>query len=168
NKEDVSRLANDANRDKYKEYVEMIFRGVSKEDAYKECFPAEWIEIKDKSKNIITKTINKVDNSKIVQDMYSLVHKHWWKDFIVKKQDIFSNLYGMAMNEDIAPRDRISASKTLLQHIPEAPTEININSVVEHKISFEDKLKDMQRKLYKTANNIDEEIIDVTVVKETV
>jgi hypothetical protein len=157
----LSKVSLDEDRDRYRQYVELIFKGETKIDAMKEVFPDRYLKVKDKGNMAIGREVGLLERNNIVQDMYAVVHKTWWKDFIVKKQDMFSNLYDLAMDKENSPRDRINASKTLLQHIPEAPTEININSVVEHKISFEDKLKNMQRQLYKAANNIEEvEVIE--------
>ena len=72
--------------------------------------------------------------------------------FLEKKHKLYENLYGLALDDSVIPRDRIAASKVMLEHMPTFQEDINVKvEVKQTKEDFVNQLKDMQRKLQSTA-----------------
>lgn len=160
------------NGDAYKEscayYTELIFTKHDKVDAFMLAFPDKYKEIKSYSAtdNIfnanITKTINQVERSKFMQECFNAANKHWWMKFLGKKQDIYEKVYQTALDDNESTKDRLTASKIFLAHVPDAPKEEKLT--VEVKVGsdeFKNMLMEKKRLLHKAANDvIDAEIED--------
>ena len=160
-------ITNEQNR-QYGEYVELVFSGVSKFDAFKEVFPDRYQLAIDRASGNnrvvnanIKKGINAIERSDVVKQAYQLAHKTWWTKFVTKKQDLLENMYDIAMDRDQATRDRVNATKVALQYMPQAATDVNINiDASEKAVTFLDKLQKQKNLLYKVAN---EDVVDVEV-----
>lgn len=143
----------------YADYVLDVLSGTKKGDALKEHFPERYkraIERADGNTKVyganIKKEINHIERTKIVKKLYEEAHKNWWILFLEKKHRLYENLFDMAVDEDVIPRDRIAASKVMLEHMPTFQEDINVKvEVKQSKEDFVNQLKDMQRKLQTTA-----------------
>lgn len=161
----------DPEKKPYAEYVMSVMSGEKKSVALKEFFPDRYdTAVKRAGGNQrvinanVTRAIRQLERSQLIKDLYKIGHKDWWIAFLEKKQNVLMNLYTMSMDTSIIPRDRIAASKVMLEHMPEFNEDRQIvDDVKEEADAFINKLKDMQRKLYKTANAepIETEVIDV-------
>ena len=101
--------------------------------------------------------------TKICKELYEQSHKNWWIAFLEKKHKLYENLYGLALNEDVIPRDRIAASKVMLEHMPQFQEDINVKvEVKQSKEDFVENLRAMQIALHKQANS---EIPEAEVVE---
>ena len=153
------------------EYVHSVLGGKTKEQALMEHFPelyADAIERADGSEKLkvanVKRAINTLERKNTVKQMYSLAHKHAWTNFLDKKHKLYDNLYDMAMDENNAVRDRISSSKTLLDHMPKFEEDKTITvEVKDSRQDFVDKLREMQLALHKQANK---DVIDVEAENE--
>ena len=157
-------------KEKFAEYVQMVMNRVNKKEIIKIVFPERYeraVERASGKQSVIdanlTKEVNQIDRSVYVQELYASANKHWWITFLDKKQDLYENLYNISMDTGEETRDRISASRTLLQFLPEAPREDKLE--ITHKVQGEDfksKLLEMKRELHSAANNsaIDVDVID--------
>jgi len=151
----------------YAEYVLDVLSGSKKGEALKAHFPDRYKRAIDKAAgntklhaSNIKKEINHIERTKIVKKLYEEAHKNWWILFLEKKHKLYENLYGLALDESVIPRDRINASKVMLEHMPTFQEDINVKvEVKQSKEDFVQQLRDMQKSLHKTA--ISEEVIDV-------
>ena len=158
------------------EYVHSVLGGKTKEEALMEHFPelyAEAIENANGSEKLklgnVKRKINYIERKNTVKQMYALAHKHAWTNFLDKKHKLYENLYEMAMDDMNSVRDRISSSKTLLDHMPKFEEDKTITvEVKDSRQDFVDRLRDMQLALHKQANKdvieIDEG--DITDIKD--
>lgn len=171
---DLSKIAEDPEKQAYADYVMMVLGGSKKSEALKACFPDRYdlaVERADGNQNVInanvTKQVRQLERTKIVAELFEKSHKTWWIEFLEKKHKIYENLYGLAMDEGVIPRDRIAASKVMLEHMPVFNENKQfVDEVKETAQDFVSKLKDMQRKLYQTANNTEKiEAIEAEIVK---
>lgn len=143
----------------YAEYVLDVLSGSKKGEALKEHFPDRYQRAIDRAEgntrlhaSNIKKEINHIERTKIVKKLYEEAHKNWWILFLEKKHKLYENLYGLALDEDVIPRDRIAASKVMLEHMPTFQEDINVKvEVKQTKEDFVMQLKEMQRKLHHTA-----------------
>lgn len=150
------------------EYVHSVLGGMTKEDALKEHFPEKYklaVERAGGTQKMINANVKSqitlLERKNTVKQMYEIAHKHAWTNFLDKKHKLYENLYGMAMDEDVSVRDRISSSKTLLDHMPKFEEDKTITvEVKDGKQEFVDKLREMQIALHKQANK---DVIDVTI-----
>jgi hypothetical protein len=142
------------------EYVHSVLGGKEKPDALKEHFP-ELHELALERANGNAKVVNANIKSQItnlerkgtVKKMYELAHKHAWTNFLDKKHKLYENLYTMATDKENSVRDRVSSSKTLLDHMPKFEEDTTIVvEVKDGKAEFVDRLRDMQLALHKQAN----------------
>jgi hypothetical protein len=156
----------DPKKESYRYYTELIFTGTPKREAFKEAFPDEYEKVladhPQMYEAVIGKRINTLERTKFVQECFTAANKNWWMRFMTKKQDIYENLYSIAMDEGEKTADRLAASKTFLQYVPDAPKEdITVN--VEVKVGsdeFKKMLDDKKRQLHSVANK---DVIDVEV-----
>lgn len=150
------------------EYVHSVLGGKTKVEALKIHFP-ELHKLAIERANGNSKMINANIKSQIsnlerknaIKKMYEVAHKHAWTNFLDKKHKLYENLYGMAMDEENSVRDRISSSKTLLDHMPKFEEDKTI--IIEHKdgkAEFIEGLRAMQIALHNEANK---DAIDVEV-----
>ena len=143
----------------YMDYVQAVLTGKKKKDIFKELFPEEYkiaVDRADGNTRVVNanvkKAINALERRKDVKEMFATAHKHAWIGFLEKKNKLFENLYGMALDDNVIPRDRINASKVMLEHMPQFQEDINIKvEVKQTKEDFVMQLKEMQRSLQKTA-----------------
>lgn len=158
----------DENTIVYMEYVQDVLANEkSREELLKEHFPDLYEAAIEKASGNpkvvnanIRKAINGIERRKDVKAMFAEANKHAWISFLEKKNKLYENLYGLAISEDVIPRDRINASKVMLEHMPIFQEDINVKiEVKQSKEDFVEQLRDMQRKLQKTA--VPEEVIDV-------
>lgn len=158
------------------EYVQAILGGTEKPEALKQYFPELYelaIERANGNPNVInanvTAQINKLERRSVVRKMYEVAHKNAWTNFVAKKHKLYNNLFSMSTDEDVSVRDRISATKVLLDHMPKFEEDKTIVvEVKDGKREFIEELRKMQIALFKQANNEDvKEIIDIDVVKDT-
>lgn len=155
---------------KYAEYVLDVLSGMKKGEALKTHFPEKYrvaIERADGNTKLhasnIKKQINQVERTKVCKKLYEEAHKNWWILFLEKKHKLYENLYGIALDDGVIPRDRIAASKVMLEHMPEFQEDINVKvEVKDNKQEFVNKLRDMQLALHKTANS---DIEDAEVIE---
>jgi len=153
----------------YADYVLDVLSGTKKGDALKAHFPERYkraIERADGNTRVhganIQKEIRGIERKGLVKKLYEEAHKNWWILFLEKKHKLYENLFDLAIDEDVIPRDRIAASKVMLEHMPTFQEDINVKvEVKQSKEDFVMQLKDMQKKLQKTA--IQEDVIDVEI-----
>ena len=160
-------VTNDTEK-QYAEYVMLVLSGVSKHDAFKEVFPERYklaIERASGNNRVVSANVKKgwmqVERSNTCKKLYETAHKTWWIGFLDKKNKLYENLYDMALDTEINPRERITASKVMLENMPKFKEDINVN--VEVKQSKEDfimQLKEIQKSLHKTAT---QDVIEVEV-----
>ena len=155
----LTKVMEDPEKGKYAEYVLLVLQGKKKGDALKEVFPDRHMRAIERANgntalhgSNIKKEINYIERTKICKELYEQAHKNWWIHFLEKKHKLYENLYDMAMDSDINPRERVSASKVMLEHMPTFQEDINVKvEVKQTKEDFVMQLKDMQRKLHKQA-----------------
>ena len=154
----------------YMDYAQdVLTMNKSKSELLKEHFPDMYEQAIERSNGNprvvnanVTKAINSINRRKDVKAMFETANKHAWISFLGKKNKLYENLYGLALDEDVIPRDRINASKVMLEHMPTFQEDINVKvEVKQNKEDFVNQLKEMQRKLYVTA--VSEDILDAEV-----
>ena len=168
----LTKVMEDPDKKKYAEYVLLVLGGSPKGKAIKEVWPDRYQRAIDRANgnnNLIPANIRKevtyIERTKICQELYEQSHKSWWINFLEKKNKLYENLYDMALDTDINPRERVSASKVMLEHMPSFQEDINVKvEIKQSKEDFVTQLKDMQRKLQKTAVE-DMVVIEVTDVE---
>jgi len=160
----------DENTMVYMEYVQDVLANEkSREELVKEHFPELYKEAVDKAGGNnrvvnanVKKVANQIERRKDVKAMFEVAHKHAWISFVSKKNKLYENLYDMAIDNDIQPRDRIHASKVMLEHMPTFKEDINVKvEVKQTKEDFVNHLREIQLSLQKTAVGNEQEIIDV-------
>jgi hypothetical protein len=167
----LSKVVEDPEKGKYAEYVLLVLGGSRKGEALKQVFPERHMKaIQRASGNTqlhaaeLTKEIRHVERSKICKELYEQSHKTWWIQFLEKKNRLYENLYDMALDKAINPRERVSASKVMLEHMPSFQEDINIKvEVKQSKEDFVSQLREMQIALHKQANK---DAIDVELETE--
>lgn len=165
----LSKVVEDPEKGRYAEYVMLVLGGKKKGEALQEIFPEKYQRAIDRAEgntrlhaSNIKKEINWVERNKVCKELYEQAHKTWWIQFLEKKQALYENLYDMALDKSINPRERVSASKVMLEHMPSFQEDINVKvEVKQSKEDFVQQLRDMQIKLQKQA--IEQEIIDVEI-----
>jgi len=171
-KNDMKHLPN-TNGDNFKEqcayYTELVFTKHNKTESFRIAFPDKYQQAIDRAggnNNVVNanikKAINQVENSKFMQECFTVANKHWWMKFIGKKQQVLEKLYDDAISDELDIRDRHNASKLFMSYVPDAPKEEKVT--VEVKVGsdeFKNMLLEKKRLLHSTANN--EEIIDAEV-----
>jgi len=166
----LAKVVDDPEKGKYAEYVLLVLGGSKKGDALKEVFPdrhARALERAGGNTRVvganIRKEIMQIERTKICKQLFEQSHKTWWIQFLDKKHKLYENLYGMAIDDNVIPRDRIAASKVMLEHMPQFQEDINVKvEVKQTKEDFVGQLREMQLALHKQANSqIEEaEVID--------
>lgn len=177
--------------DGFRDYVIAVIKGAKKADALKDALPHRWEranKLYETGENgtfakCITAEYNKVERIQVVKDMYVAQHKEWWKSFLLMKNQLFGNLYNIAMDElsdrdgkerRVIPRDRIAASKTLLEHMPELKEDTVIKiETKDVEQEFRDQLSNMQEQLLEQSRQkkkiehvIEAEVEEVTVTHD--
>jgi hypothetical protein len=171
----LMKVVEDPEKGKYAEYVLMVLSGSKKGEALKEVFPdrhARAIERSAGNSRVIganvKKEISQIERTKVCKELFEQSHKTWWISFLDKKHALYENLYGMAVNDDVSPRDRVAASKVMLEHMPSFQEDINVKvEVKQSKDDFVTELRSMQKKLHTAANQdaIDIEVLEVVESK---
>ena len=149
-------------------YVNLVYQGIDKAEAFLEVFPERHKRIGDKArarhfspKTAIMQDIGRYESGKYVQKLYKLTQEHYWSHFIDKRTKLLNKLADDALNDDNPLRDQHNAIKIFLGAVPEMKKEEKV--VHEHKLAEDDKfLEQLQQKkalLYKAANP--EEVIDI-------
>jgi hypothetical protein len=154
---------------KIAEYVLDVLSGMKKGDALKAHFPDRYKTAIDRADgntrlhaSNIKKQINHIERTKVCKKLYEEAHKNWWILFLEKKHKLYENLYGIALDDGVIPRDRIAASKVMLEHMPTFQEDVNVKvEVKQSKEDFVAQLKEMQKKLHQTAVGNTEDVIDV-------
>jgi hypothetical protein len=167
----LSKVVADPEKGKYAEYVLLVLGGKKKGEALQEVFPERYqraIENANGNTRLhssnITKEIRYIERSNICKELYEQAHKTWWIQFLEKKNKIYENLYSMALDEGINPRERVSASKVMLEHMPSFQEDIKVQvEVKQTKEDFVSQLREMQIALHKQANK---DFIDVELETE--
>lgn len=167
----LQKVVEDPEKGKYAEYVLLVLGGKKKGEALQEVFPerhAKAIERAAGNTKVhganIKKEISQVERTKVCKELYEQAHKTWWIQFLEKKNKLYENLYDMALDTGIHARDRVSATKTMLEHMPSFKEDINIKvEVKQSKEDFVSQLREMQIALHKQANS---EVIDVELESE--
>lgn len=170
----LTKVMDDPDKGKYAEYVLMVLSGSKKGDALKEVFPERHKIAMERaagnSKVIganIKKQITQIERTKICKELYEQSHKNWWIAFLDKKHKLYENLYGLALDGDVIPRDRIAASKVMLEHMPQFQEDIHVKvEVKQSKEDFVNKLREMQKTLHNQANSEAIPYAEVTEVVE--
>lgn len=153
---------------KIAEYVLDVLSGSKKGEALKEHFPDRYKTAIDRAEgntrlhaSNIKKQINQIERTRVCKKLYEEAHKNWWILFLDKKSKLYENLFEMALDKSVIPRDRINASKVMLEHMPTFQEDINVKvEVKDNRKEFEEQLRAMQIKLHKTALS-EPEVIDV-------
>ena len=169
----LAKVAEDPEKKLYAEYVMLVLAGEKKSQALKAIFPERYNSAVERANGNqmvvnanVTKAVRHLERGKLVQELYAQSHKHWWIEFIGKKHKLYENLYGMALDEGVIPRDRIAASKVMLEHMPAFQEDIKVvHEVKEDKAAFVNKLREMQLALHKQANA---EEIEAVIVEEAI
>ena len=167
----LSKIVEDPEKGKYAEYVLLVLGGMKKGEALKQVFPERHAKaIGRASGNTqlhaaeIKKEIRHIERTNVCKELYEQAHKTWWIQFLEKKNKLYENLYDMALDKSINPRERVSASKVMLEHMPSFQEDINVKvEVKQSKEDFVSQLREMQIKLQKQALN--EEAIDVEITE---
>lgn len=167
----LSKVVEDPEKGKYAEYVLLVLGGTKKGEALRQVFPDRYDRaIGRASGNTrlhsaeITKEIRHIERTKVCKELYEQSHKTWWIQFLEKKNKLYENLYDMALDEGIHARDRVSASKVMLEHMPSFKEDINVKvEVKQSKADFVEQLREMQIALHKQANK---DAIDVEYTTE--
>ena len=162
----LSKIVEDPQKGKYAEYVLLVLGGKKKGEALEEAFPERYKAAIERAggntrlhASNIKKAIMHVERSSVCKELYEQAHKTWWIQFLDKKNKIYENLYSMALDEGINPRERVSASKVMLEHMPTFQEDVKVQvEVKQSKEDFVSQLREMQIALHKQANN---EVIDV-------
>ena len=152
------------------DYVELVMNRTSKAKALEEVYPERYKRALDRSpteqvkRANIQKEINQIERSKYAQELFSAADKMWWVKFLEKKHDVYGVLYDIATSDEEETKDRISASKALLQYMPSAPKEDKLE--ITHKVQgddFKQRLNEMKKQIHNTANN--SEAIDAEIAE---
>jgi len=169
----LSKIVDDPEKGKYAEYVLLVLGGSKKGEALKEVFPCRYKRAMDRAggngrvvgANIRKETMQ-IERTKVCKQLFEQSHKTWWIQFLEKKHNLYENLYGLALDEDVVPRDRIAASKVMLEYMPTFQEDINIKvEVKQSKDDFVANLREMQLQLHKQANKNVEEIQEAELVE---
>ena len=164
---ELSKIVEDPEKGKYAEYVLLVLGGKTKSQALKDVFPERYMKaIERASGNTklhsaeLMKEVRHIERTKVCKELYEQAHKTWWIQFLEKKNKLYENLFDMAMDTSINPRERVSASKVMLEHMPSFQEDINVKvEVTQSKEDFIQQLRDMQIQLQKQA--LTQEVIDV-------
>lgn len=155
----------------YGEYVELVFSGIGKEEAFKRVFPERYRNaIKEAGNNEklvnskIWKHIGIIERTNVVKSAYEVAHQTWWTKFITKKQTLLENLYDIAVDANESTKDRINASRTALQYMPNMEQTLTVKIEDDSKNEWLNRLAERKRELFKLAN--DKDVVDVEVVSE--
>lgn len=157
----------------FSEYVELVMERVPKSTILKTLFPDRYQRAVDRASGKqsvieanVRKEINQIERAKYVQSLFEAADKHWWIQFLDKKQDLYEGLFEIAKDKGEQTKDRISASKTLLHYMPSAIREQKVEHThkLEGEESFKDRLSTMKKELHSAANS---DAIEVEVVNES-
>lgn len=167
----LTKIVEDPEKGKYAEYVLLVLGGTKKGEALGQVFPERHAKaIARASGNTqlhgaeLKKEIRHIERSKVCKELYEQSHKTWWIQFLEKKNKLYENLYGLALDDGVIPRDRIAASKVMLEHMPSFQEDINVKvEVKQSKADFVGQLREMQLALHKQAQ---EKVIDVELATE--
>ena len=171
----LTKVVEDPEKGKYAEYVLMVLGGSKKGDALKEVFPDRHqraIERAAGNPKVIganvKKEINHIERTKICKQLFEQSHKTWWIQFLDKKHKLYENLYGLAIDDSVIPRDRIAASKVMLEHMPSFQEDINVKvEVKQSKEDFVANLRNMQLQLFRQANNKEDlDTMEAEIIEE--
>ena len=167
----LSKVVEDPEKGRYAEYVLLVLGGKKKGEALQEVFPDRYARAIEKASgntrlhaSNIKKEIMQVERTKVCKELYAQSHKTWWIQFLEKKNRLYENLYNMALDEGINPRERVAASKVMLEHMPSFQEDIKVQvEVKQTKEDFVNQLREMQIALHKQANK---DFIDVELETE--
>ena len=154
--------------DNQMEYVQSVLKGMEKRDALKLHFPDLYQLAIDRANGNdrminanITSQIGTLERKNTVKKMYEVAHKGAWTNFVAKKFKLYENLNDMAVDDENSVRDRISATKVLLDHMPKFEEDKTIEIVVKDNANeFVENLRKMQVELEKQSKVA---VIDVEV-----
>ena len=154
------------------DYVLSVLDGREKIDALREHFPDLYtlaIERANGNQSIvkanITSQVNWLERKSAVKKMYAVASKHEWTNFVAKKMKKFKQLDEISDDEDNSMRDRLSAIKTYLDHMPKFEEDKTlVVEVKDNKDDFVKSLKSMQKMLLEQSKKTEAEIIDVEEV----
>ena len=148
------------------EYIDLIFTGTEKTEAFKIVFPDRYERIANRAKDFrrgvratLLCAVREYEDGKYVKSLYTVGNENYFTKFIDKRTRLLDKLYDIAMDEDENMSYRLNASKTFLSSIPEADKKIVVSHDVDVKVSFKQMLENKQKELYDIANS-PEEIID--------
>ena len=169
----LTKVVEDPEKGKYAEYVLLVLGGMKKGEALREIFPerhAKAIERASGNTSLhasnIKKEIQHIERTNVCKELYEQAHKTWWIQFLEKKHRLYENLYDIALDKGVIARDRVSASKVMLEHMPTFKEDINVKvEVKQSREDFVQQLREMQIALHKQANS---EVIDVQLETESV
>jgi hypothetical protein len=154
------------------QYVQMVYEGYSKQEAYKAVFPERYQKLKDKCeqykrsfKVTLTNYICRYEDGKYVSSLYAMGAEQYYKQFIDKRTKLLNKLYDIAMDDEEKMSNRLVASKTFLGSIPEPKKEVVHKVEVDVKDEFRRKLEEKQSQLYNVANK--EDIEEAIIVNES-
>lgn len=164
----LSKVVEDPEKGKYAEYVLLVLGGSKKGEALKQVFPDRHKKALERATGNdrlfaaeVKKEINYIERNKVCKELYEQAHKTWWIQFLEKKNKLYENLYDIALDTRIHARERVAASKVMLEHMPSFKEDINVKvEVKQSKEDFVAQLREMQLALHKQANS---EVIDVQV-----
>jgi hypothetical protein len=163
---DLQKISEDPEKQVYADYVLMVLSGTKKSEALKACFPERYdaaVERAAGNQQVVnanvTKAVRQLERAQVVQELYEKSHKTWWIEFLEKKHRIYENLYSLALDENVNARERVSASKVMLEHMPTFQEDIHVKvEVKQTKEDFVEKLREMQLKLHNQANKKIEDV----------
>lgn len=166
----LPKVAEDPDKMIMMDYVQDVLKGAKKPEAFNRHFPDMYNTAVDNGdgdrmriKSNINRAITRLEAKPAMRQMFELAHKNAWTNFLGRKHQLYDNLFEMALNEDNSVRDRISASKTMLDHMPKFEEDKTITvEVKDTREDFVKGLRDMQLALHKQANKDieDAEVID--------
>lgn len=154
------------------DYVALVYQGVDRVDAFAQVFPHRYKKFVDKAKDdnrnvkkTVMYAVSQYENGKYLNSLFSAGNEHYFKHFISMKTNMLNEMYKVGMDEGNDMRDRLSASKIFLTHIPEPDKTINYKVEVSVEDTFAKKLEERQKQLYSIANN-ETDILDAEIDEE--
>ena len=152
------------------EYINLIYSGVEKYEAFKQIFPERFQRVHDRAveqkrnpKFAVLNDIGAYEAGKYVQELYKINAERYFSHFIDKRTKILNKMADKALDDDLDVKDQMTAAKIFLGHVPEVKKEEKV--VIEHKLAEDTKfIAQLQAKkelLYRTASN--EDIIEAEI-----
>lgn len=149
------------------EYITMIYEGSDKHTAFKTVFPTRYNRIYNRAKETghdprraVGLDIARFEGGVFVQKLYKLSREHYWTHFIDKRTKLLNNLADEATDQTLDIKDRHSAAKIFLTHVPEVAKEEKV--VHEHKIVEDTKfMEQLQARKLALRSAAEKDVIDV-------